>query len=431
MFNLTTTTHKLSLSKANERVDKKILATMGYFLEIHGLHLLYSPFRTIVTELINNAHKANLKREFFKTHNLDLEKDYKEGQKKFTDLLHSSSKELNSLIKKNSLSVHVVFKSKPSEIIIKVQNDSQILKNELRVIKKIFSSTFTKKQKAIKEKEGGGLGLKMTLLMLINLGLKDTLSFTSKTQTTQFKLTIPTAQNIINKPLHSLLGETKLFDSMLPVASQSLLDYEDKIAWTFNQIHLTKDSTKINIQDIELSKEAKPKNILYPESANHSLKETQNLNYDIFKNILISETNEEKFYLTYYMEIFLLSDRISFYLSKENITQILKATNRNSPLQKSHFPMATLGLYPGSLLFIWAKKNLPSEHTHLYLPLFENGDNYIMARILYLYWVTMHSTTKKEFHWDLYSKHIQQNISASPRVINILTKIKEEKVKND
>lgn len=144
-------------------------------------------------ELLTNAKKANTKRIYFKSKNLDINNpdDYAKGMETFkSDTLDNINYYLE-LQKKAGLYIKLVLRLDVDEIIVEIRNNSILTKNEESRIQQKLSSVQQYKSmeevlnKVLDQTEGAGLGIIIIILMLQKVGLskENYQVFTTDTET--------------------------------------------------------------------------------------------------------------------------------------------------------------------------------------------------------------------------------------------------------
>lgn len=161
---------------------------------------LHQSLEFILNELVSNASKANLKREYFKVKKLDINRnnDYQRGMRSFfKDVFGNFSKYENSL-KVNKHYIKIKIKILEGSFKLTVTNSSELLEIEKHHI--IENISLARKFNTINEvykktnsyNEGSGYGLILIILLLRKLQLQDmNLKYTSKDGTTSFCLELP------------------------------------------------------------------------------------------------------------------------------------------------------------------------------------------------------------------------------------------------
>ena len=161
--------------------------TFSTLVEVQDLGLLHAPLRSILTELTNNALKANLKRVFF-SHRANEPQDYDSLMEEFRETIASRQNELFVLANEAQLSATVRFDTEDSGLRLRVENSTPMLEREVSVVRELLGE----QRSTAREAEGGGLGLAMLVRMLANIGLgSECLSFESNESGTRFECRIP------------------------------------------------------------------------------------------------------------------------------------------------------------------------------------------------------------------------------------------------
>ena len=151
------------------------------YLRTIGKEQFYNLLCLCIEEVISNSVKANIKRAYFLSNNLDISnpKDYEKGMKNFKEAGMGKVKDPNLVKKVNNLGLYVkmIFKIQDNTFYITTHNNSVISKEELeRINKKLtLSKTQTPEQmfmNSIDPTEGAGLGIIMIKRILIKLYIK-------------------------------------------------------------------------------------------------------------------------------------------------------------------------------------------------------------------------------------------------------------------
>lgn len=134
-----------------------------------------------IHELAGNAHKANLKRAFFKEQELDITDhyDYRKGMNTFKTVVLDNPYIYSSRQRETGLYVKFHFKVEGSTLKIVIRNNSELTEEEKERIKSKFR--IAKKAQNLADaygaaedySEGAGLGIVMLNVMLRNLGFSD------------------------------------------------------------------------------------------------------------------------------------------------------------------------------------------------------------------------------------------------------------------
>jgi len=162
-------------------------------LEEIGKESIYDYLHYCLNEILENAKKANLKRIFFKSNKLEITNpaDYFKGMKDFNTKCFKNEEHFSKLLKNNNYYIRASFKVEDDIFILSVKNNSLISTEELQIARERIASA--KKFNSIEEafatlstsKEGAGLGIIISILMLKKIGLsKDSLNiYKSKNET--------------------------------------------------------------------------------------------------------------------------------------------------------------------------------------------------------------------------------------------------------
>ena len=140
---------------------------------------LLDPSITILREICVNAVKANAKRLYFKTNNIDISNpgQYAEGLKLFKKFVIGQFEQIQADLQKSPYLVTVVLRKREQGLSIQVSNNVPILPEELdRVNMRMekareyedFSEAF---EDIYDESEGAGLGIVLVSLLLKNSGI--------------------------------------------------------------------------------------------------------------------------------------------------------------------------------------------------------------------------------------------------------------------
>ena len=140
------------------------------YLRAIGKDKFYNLLCLCIEEVISNSVKANVKRAYFLSNNLDISNpaDYEKGMKNFKEAGMGNVKDESLVTKVHSLGLYVklVFKIEDDTFYITAHNNSIISKEELeRINKKLnLSNNQTPEQMfmhSIDTTEGAGLGIIM------------------------------------------------------------------------------------------------------------------------------------------------------------------------------------------------------------------------------------------------------------------------------
>lgn len=139
------------------------------------------PLAYVIRELISNAHKANLKRVYYRLNNLyiNIPEDYAKGIKGFQETIDTDPYSIEGYLDDYKKFIKVVFdKYSGDEFVVYVINNSVITKEEAANINskmnmyKQFSETGEQYWDEDHQGEGAGLGLFLTLQILKQISIK-------------------------------------------------------------------------------------------------------------------------------------------------------------------------------------------------------------------------------------------------------------------
>jgi putative nucleotidyltransferase with HDIG domain len=182
-------------------------------------------------ELAVNAKKANTKRVYFETRNLDLNdpSEYEEGMNSFkSDTLENINYYLQKQ-KEKQYYVKVIFQARGSNVVLEVRNNSQLNRTEyMRIQDKLARSRkYTSLEEAMAQvldsSEGAGLGLVILVLMLKKMGLdEDCFDIRVDSGETVARITVPVNATKIES-LSTLTDEIVRRISGLPQFPENIL----------------------------------------------------------------------------------------------------------------------------------------------------------------------------------------------------------------
>lgn len=170
-------------------------------LERNDKIFLHHTLCSVLKELIINAVKANSKRYFFKSNNIDIEniEEYNRGMANFKDFIIDEQESVETMLKKLDLKVEIYLKKDDGDLKIYIRNNTPLLPAEISRIQKHirkakeykdFTDIFTDDE--CDDTEGEGLGIILTLFFLKNSGIgEEAFAISSNEKVTQTVLTIP------------------------------------------------------------------------------------------------------------------------------------------------------------------------------------------------------------------------------------------------
>jgi hypothetical protein len=154
---------------------------LAYYLNQVGLSPLFGNISYCIHELAVNAHKANLKRLYFRQRGLDIRDhdDYQRGMAHFKEEVLNNIEEKCFLLRDAGYYVKYHFQLQGQTLKIVVRNNARLVRQERERIKtklKLAAGARTLVDVyAVAEdySEGAGLGLVMLNIMLRNMGFSD------------------------------------------------------------------------------------------------------------------------------------------------------------------------------------------------------------------------------------------------------------------
>jgi hypothetical protein len=160
----------------------------------------YLPYaKTALKEMVQNAVKATQKRVYFQKNGWDIQKDYQIGMKHFSEYMQDSK---NMPLPDGILfSAEIQFIHKAENLDILVRNYGEMTEQEKKNLEYMFARGSRMKsvqellENEVKQKEGGGLGISMILVLGKSLKIANPLRFQTQSGFTEFFLTLPTKQN--------------------------------------------------------------------------------------------------------------------------------------------------------------------------------------------------------------------------------------------
>lgn len=195
---VTITTHKVTRD-----TELRIEAILELILKEFGLSEVNDKISYCLKEIITNAKKANTKRVFFESKNLNMENPdhYKMGMQDFKEETLSNIDYYLDLQEQSGLYVKITFLAQGNSLVISVRNNCEIKPKELaRVYDRMAKArTFHSMEEAFAEilddSEGAGLGIVIMVLMLKKIGLsEESFEISANKGITTAALTLPMAE---------------------------------------------------------------------------------------------------------------------------------------------------------------------------------------------------------------------------------------------
>ncbi len=191
----------IQFKKFEPEIEAQTIKIIHRYLEQYDLLFHKNTIISIIKELISNAVKANLKRIYFESSELDIDNPahYRKGMETFKEYVFQSQKsKILSLLNESKYAVKVTFSASNDIIQINVKNNIAILEPELKKIKSRVSKAYRYNNIAeafedvLDDSEGAGLGLIMALMLLKNSGFpRDSFSIEQHETGTLASLNIP------------------------------------------------------------------------------------------------------------------------------------------------------------------------------------------------------------------------------------------------
>ncbi len=205
----------IQFQRFSSEVEAQIIKIIHRYLEQYDLLFHKDTIISIIKELINNAIKANLKRLYFESCDLNINdvKNYRAGMETFKDdVFQAGHEDLISSLDGSKYIVRVTFSSKNNKININVINNIPMLNSELDKIKARVNKAYKYKDMSeaftdvLDDSEGAGLGLIMALMLLKNSGFpKDSFRISRNENMTSVYLSIP--YNVTSPESHFKITE--------------------------------------------------------------------------------------------------------------------------------------------------------------------------------------------------------------------------------
>lgn len=167
-------------------------------LEEKNLNKFFAFASTVIKEFLQNGVKATQKRIFFKNHGFDIDKNHKMDVEKFKESISNGDIHNHQLIDGIDFMVELKIQEYENGLLISVRNHGEMNENEIKNVN--FMIDRGRKTNEVSDllsdetsnKEGGGLGLSMIVILMKKLGLTpDCLFYEVKNSFTSFNVKIP------------------------------------------------------------------------------------------------------------------------------------------------------------------------------------------------------------------------------------------------
>ncbi len=176
----------------------KVYDLVGELLISKNLQTYLPYAKTALKEMVQNAVKATQKRAYFQKNGWDIQKDYQSGMKHFSEYMQESK---NTPLPEGILfSAEIRFVQSTEKLDIVVRNYGEITEQEKKNLELMFArgsrmnSVQELLENEVKQKEGGGLGISMILVLGKSLNIQNPLRFQTQSGFTEFFLTLPIKQ---------------------------------------------------------------------------------------------------------------------------------------------------------------------------------------------------------------------------------------------
>ena len=223
----------ISFSYASRDIEVEMNSLLVKVLSRFDLLYLYDTFESVLRELVQNAVKANMKRIWYKSLNLDINKedDYRKGMAKFKDVAYHPEMMIDQL-QSSPYRVIIKMRRRADGIDIDIINNARIVPGEMerlmnRMKKAIECVTFSEAYENMYDaSEGAGLGIILSLMLLRNAGINPDL-FNIVPERDSFKVSISIPLNLKKREITSTIKESILEDvQSLPTFPENILELQ-------------------------------------------------------------------------------------------------------------------------------------------------------------------------------------------------------------
>lgn len=189
---------KIGLKKFTFEALSEIYPIVNELLEAKNLSKYTSFLHVAIREMVQNAIKATQKRIFFIRNNLDIIQDHAEGTEKFKQAIANEETKTIELNDYAKFTAEILFGVRHGHFVMVVKNYGQMTKQEIKSVEHMIERGRINDQISdllgdeVRQREGGGLGLSMIIVLMKNLEIPtDNLFFTLKGGYTHFCLKVP------------------------------------------------------------------------------------------------------------------------------------------------------------------------------------------------------------------------------------------------
>jgi putative nucleotidyltransferase with HDIG domain len=223
----------ISFSYASRDIELEMNSLLVKVLSRFDLLYLYDTFESVLRELVQNAMKANMKRLWYKSLNLDIsnEKDYRKGMPKFKDVAYHPEM-MKDQLQSSPYRVIIKMRRRSDGIDIDIINTARIVPGEMerlmnRMKKAIECANFSEAYENMYDSsEGAGLGIVLSLMLLRNAGM-DPDVFKIIPDGDSFKVSIAIPLDLKKSEITSAIKDSILQDvSSLPTFPENILELQ-------------------------------------------------------------------------------------------------------------------------------------------------------------------------------------------------------------
>lgn len=223
----------ISFSYVSRDVEVEMNSLLVKVLSRLDLLYLYDTFESVLRELVQNAVKANMKRIWYKSLNLDInrEDDYLKGMPKFKDVAYHPEI-MRDQLQSSPYRVIIKIRRRADGIDIDIINNARIVPGEMerlmnRMKKAVECVNFSEAYENMYDaSEGAGLGIILSLMLLRNAGMNsDLLKIVPDRDS--FKVSIAIPLNLKKNEITSTIKESILEDvRTLPTFPENILELQ-------------------------------------------------------------------------------------------------------------------------------------------------------------------------------------------------------------
>lgn len=293
----------------NVNMEKSIESELNKFLSSIDKKNIFKSLNYIIREMASNANKANLKRVYFNTNDLDIESmdDYEKGIKSFRDELKKNYSRYSEIAEKQGYYVRLDFLLSKGFLIFLTSNNSPILPVEKeRFLEKLSSSIrITRAEDFLDIEEIGGSGVCLSVMLLKEIGLDENyINLIHDDKSTQLKVVIPLS--LISKQEIDFISDEIVNEiNDLPQFPEHILDMRRSLSDDNNEVNFTKISHIIKkdpLLIVELIKLANSALYMLPKKI-YSIEEAiRIIGFKGLRNLIITYTTNNIFMEKYKAE---------------------------------------------------------------------------------------------------------------------------------